>query len=106
MSDWLGRLGNDAGSPAMLCGSLTATGWTPPATWSSSTLSRSNSTAVPSVGSSAPGHVESHREEYYEVEHIGLILEEHNKQLERWTDTYNTIRPHQSLDYKTLHEYY
>ncbi len=56
------------------------------------------------------GHVEranrTHREEFYEVEHIGLTLEEHNKQLERWTDTYNTIRPHQSLAYKTPHEYY
>lgn len=55
-------------------------------------------------------HVEranrTHREEFYEVEDIGLTLEEHNKQLERWMITYNTIRPHQSLDYLTPWEYY
>jgi putative transposase len=48
----------------------------------------------------------THREEFYEVEDIGLTLEELNRQLERWTDTYNTIRPHQSLDYQTPCEYY
>jgi putative transposase len=56
------------------------------------------------------GHVEranrTHREEFYEVEDIGLTLEEHNKQLEQWIVTYNTIRPHQSLDYLTPWEYY
>ena len=40
------------------------------------------------------------------MEDIGLTLEEHNKQLERWTNVYNTVRPHQSLAYKTPHEYY
>lgn len=56
------------------------------------------------------GYVErsnrTHREEFYEVEDIGLTLEEHNKQLENWTETYNTVRPHQSLDYLTPQEYY
>jgi putative transposase len=48
----------------------------------------------------------THREEFYEVEDIGLRLEEHNKQLEEWDKTYNQIRPHQSLDYLTPAEYY
>ena len=56
------------------------------------------------------GYVEranrTHREEFYEVEDIGLKLEEHNKQLEEWDKTYNHIRPHQSLDYLTPAEYY
>ena len=56
------------------------------------------------------GHVEranrTHREEFYEVEEIELSLIEHNKQLERWQDTYNYIRPHQALDYLTPYEYY
>jgi putative transposase len=48
----------------------------------------------------------THREEFYEVEDIGLGLEEHNQQLEQWDKTYNYIRPHQSLDYLTPAEYY
>jgi transposase InsO family protein len=56
------------------------------------------------------GHVEranrTHREEFYEVEDIGLTLEEHNKQVERWIVTHNTIRPHQSLDDLIPSEYF
>lgn len=48
----------------------------------------------------------THREEFYEVEDIGLALDEHNQQLEEWDKTYNYIRPHQSLDYQTPAEYY
>jgi putative transposase len=48
----------------------------------------------------------THREEFYEVEDIGLNLEEHNQQLEEWDKTYNYIRPHQSLAYLTPAEYY
>lgn len=48
----------------------------------------------------------THREEFYEVEEIELVLHEHNQQLEKWEDTYNYIRPHQALDYLTPHEYY
>ena len=35
------------------------------------------------------------------MEEIDLVLEEHNKQLERWEYVYNYIRPHQALDYLT-----
>jgi len=48
----------------------------------------------------------THRQEFYEVEEIELSLIEHNKQLERWEDTCNYIRPHQALDYLTPEEYY
>ena len=48
----------------------------------------------------------THREEFYEVEDIGVELEEHNQQLEQWDKTYNYIRPHQSLDYLTPDQYY
>ena len=48
----------------------------------------------------------THREEFYEVTEIELSLKAHNKQLEKWEDTYNYIRPHQALDYLTPDEYY
>jgi transposase InsO family protein len=48
----------------------------------------------------------THREEFYEVEDIEILLEGHNRQLEEWNKTYNHIRPHQSLRYKTPHEFY
>ena len=48
----------------------------------------------------------THREEFYEVEDIDLSLEGHNRQLEKWHDTYNYVRPHQALAYLTPNEYY
>lgn len=48
----------------------------------------------------------THREEFYEVEEIALRMEDHNKQLEHWNYVYNYVRPHQSLEYRTPHEYY
>ena len=42
----------------------------------------------------------------YEVETIGSTIEEQNKQLKRWTNTDNTVRPHQSLAYQIPQEYY
>jgi len=47
-----------------------------------------------------------YREEFYEVETIGHTMEEHNQQLERWENTCNYVRPHQSLDYLTPAEYH
>lgn len=48
----------------------------------------------------------THREKFYEVYEVDLNFEEHNRQLEQWTYTYNYIRPHQALDYLTPYEYY
>jgi putative transposase len=48
----------------------------------------------------------THREEFYEVEEIAVLLEDHNRQLEEWNKTYNFIRPHQSLNYRTPNEFY
>ena len=48
----------------------------------------------------------THREEFYEVEDIAIRLDEHNQQLERWNQTYNYVRPHQSLAQLTPNEYY
>lgn len=48
----------------------------------------------------------THREEFYEVNEIEFSLIEHNRQLKKWEDTCNFIRPHQALDYLTPDEYY
>jgi putative transposase len=65
---------------------------------------------IPPRSPKLQGYVEranrTHREEFYEVEDVGIRLEEHNRQLEEWDKTYNQIRPHQSLDYLTPAEYY
>lgn len=65
---------------------------------------------IPPHSPKLQGYVESanktHRVEFYEVEDIALRMEDHNKQLEEWDKVYNTIRPHQSLDYQTPAEYY
>ena len=46
------------------------------------------------------------REEFYEVEDLALTMEDLNHQLEAWGYTYNCVRPHQALDYRTPNEYY
>lgn len=65
---------------------------------------------IPPRAPKLQGYVEranrTHREEFYEVEDIGLALDEHNQQLEQWDRIYNYIRPHQSLAYQTPAEYY
>ncbi len=43
----------------------------------------------------------THREEYYELSDVPHSMAEHNEDLKYWQDIYNTVRPHQSLDYKT-----
>ena len=47
----------------------------------------------------------THTEEFYEVNDFSLDIKELNKQLRVWEKTYNTIRPHQALDYLTPLEY-
>ena len=55
------------------------------------------------------GHVErahrTHREEFYEVYAEDLRLGPLNQALQAWEKTYNTVRPHQSLDGLTPAEY-
>lgn len=43
----------------------------------------------------------THREEYYELSDIPQSMADHNEDLKYWQDIYNTVRPHQSLDFKT-----
>jgi putative transposase len=43
----------------------------------------------------------THTEEFYEVTDCDWHLDVLNAQLRQWERTYNTIRPHQSLDYRT-----
>lgn len=47
----------------------------------------------------------THTEEFYEVNDISFDIVVLNRQLEEWEKIYNTIRPHQSLDYLTPLEY-
>jgi len=37
---------------------------------------------------------------------IFAFYEGHNRQLEKWHDVYNYVRPHQALAYLTPYEYY
>lgn len=47
----------------------------------------------------------THQEEFYEVTQAEGTTEAIRKELRQWEDTYNTVRPHQSLGYKTPLEY-
>ena len=51
------------------------------------------------------GHVErahrTHTEEFYEVTDSGFEIAELNQALFEWEKVYNTVRPHQSLEYLT-----
>ncbi len=47
----------------------------------------------------------THAEEFYEVHEFSFDLETLNDQLQDWVVTYNTVRPHQALDYLTPLEY-
>jgi putative transposase len=47
----------------------------------------------------------THTEEFYEVQDFPLDMPGLNLALEAWERTYNTIRPHQALDWRTPEEY-
>ncbi len=47
----------------------------------------------------------THTEEFYEVEDFPLDMAGLNQALRSWERTYNTIRPHQALDWRTPAEY-
>jgi putative transposase len=55
------------------------------------------------------GHVEranrTHTEEFYEVTDSEFDIRSLNPALRNWEVTYNTIRPHQALNYLTPHQY-
>jgi len=55
------------------------------------------------------GHVErahrTHTEEFYEVADFPLEISSLNQALLAWEHTYNTLRPHQALDWRTPQEY-
>ncbi len=44
-------------------------------------------------------------EEFYEVEDCQWTVEALNQQLLEWEKTYNTVRPHQALNYLTPLQY-
>lgn len=60
---------------------------------------------IPPRSPKLQSHVEraqrTHREEFYEVWDVALDLTEHRAQLQAWAQIYNTIRPHQHLNYLT-----
>ena len=43
----------------------------------------------------------THTEEFYEVYEVSWNVSELNPELQKWENTYNCIRPHQALNYKT-----
>ena len=55
------------------------------------------------------GHVEranrTHTEEFYEITHCSLQIPQLNQELRDWERTYNTVRPHQALGYRTPQEF-
>ncbi|MGH2405987.1 MAG: integrase core domain-containing protein [bacterium] len=64
---------------------------------------------IPPRSPQRQSHVEraqrTHREEFYEVWDVQPDLAEHRAQLQAWAHIYNTIRPHQYLNYLTPLEY-
>jgi transposase InsO family protein len=47
----------------------------------------------------------THTEEFYELTPCALSIAELNRELEAWERTYNTVRPHQALGYRTPQEF-
>lgn len=64
---------------------------------------------VPPHSPKLQSHVEraqrTHREEFYQVWEVDPRLDEHRAQLQAWAHIYNTVRPHQHLNYLTPLEY-
>lgn len=63
---------------------------------------------IPPRSPKLQSHVEraqrTHREEFYEVWPVQADLTEHRAQLQSWAQIYNTVRPHQHLNYRTPFE--
>jgi transposase InsO family protein len=47
----------------------------------------------------------THTEEFYEVWDLDWSVAALNRDLRAWEEVYNTVRPHQSLGYRTPHQY-
>ncbi len=45
--------------------------------------------------------IDTHTEEFYEVADLSWTVAEVRPRLLAWEKVYNTIRPHQALDYRT-----
>ena len=64
---------------------------------------------LPSRSPKLNGHVEraqrTHTEEFYEVTESSFEIQELNQALLEWEKVYNTIRPHQALEYLTPLEF-
>lgn len=64
---------------------------------------------VPPHSPKLQSHVEraqrTHREEFYQVWEVDPRLDTHRAQLQAWAHIYNTVRPHQHLNYLTPLEY-
>lgn len=63
---------------------------------------------IPPRSPKLQSHVEraqrTHREEFYEVWPVQADLTEHRTHLQAWAQIYNTVRPHQHLNYRTPFE--
>lgn len=64
---------------------------------------------VPPRSPKLQSHVEraqrTHREEFYQVWEVEPNLQAHRTQLQEWAQIYNTVRPHQHLNYLTPLEF-
>jgi putative transposase len=47
----------------------------------------------------------THTEEFYQVHSCSLEMKKLNRELRHWEKIYNTVRPHQALDYLTPHQF-
>jgi transposase InsO family protein len=55
----------------------------------------------PKLNGSVERAQRTHTEEFYEVWDLDWTVPELNRQLRAWEEVYNTVRPHQSLGYRT-----
>ena len=59
----------------------------------------------PKLNGSVERAQRTHTEEFYEVSDAELTVPALNHALQDWERTYNTVRPHQALEYRTPHEF-
>ncbi len=59
----------------------------------------------PKLNGSVERAQRTHTEEFYEVWDLDWTVTALNRKLRAWEEIYNTVRPHQSLGYRTPHQY-